>query len=46
MFHFEVVNANQTEDLSLNKTEDPSLNKTIYFALDNIDVFDRHCDGE
>jgi hypothetical protein len=38
MFHFEVVNANQTED--------PSLNKTIYFALDNIDVFDRHCDGE
>ncbi|CAF2949225.1 unnamed protein product [Rotaria sp. Silwood2] len=35
MFHFEVTNDNRTED--------PALNKTIYFALDNIDLYNRNC---
>ncbi|CAF4964905.1 unnamed protein product, partial [Rotaria sp. Silwood1] len=35
MFHFEVT----TE----NRTNDPALNKTIYFALDNIEIYNRNC---
>ncbi|CAF4951197.1 unnamed protein product, partial [Rotaria sp. Silwood1] len=34
-FHFEVTNDNRTND--------PALNKTIYFALDNIELFNRNC---
>ncbi|CAF5134984.1 unnamed protein product [Rotaria sp. Silwood1] len=35
MFHFEVTNENRTFD--------PALNKTIYFALDNIEIYNRNC---
>ncbi|CAF4657202.1 unnamed protein product, partial [Rotaria sp. Silwood2] len=35
MFHFEVTNDNRTND--------PTLNKTIYFALDNIELYNRNC---
>ncbi|CAF1060928.1 unnamed protein product [Rotaria sp. Silwood1] len=35
MFHFEVTNENRTFD--------PELNKTIYFALDNIEIYNRNC---
>ncbi|CAF5091341.1 unnamed protein product [Rotaria sp. Silwood1] len=37
MFHFEVTNDNRTND--------PALNKTIYFALDNIEIYNRNCRG-
>ncbi|CAF5010631.1 unnamed protein product, partial [Rotaria sp. Silwood1] len=35
MFHFEVTNDNRTND--------SALNKTIYFALDNIEIYNRNC---
>ncbi|CAF4052317.1 unnamed protein product [Rotaria sordida] len=35
MFHFEVTN--------VNRTDNPALNKTIYFALDNIELYNRNC---
>ncbi|CAF4222891.1 unnamed protein product, partial [Rotaria sordida] len=35
MFRFEVTN--------INRTIDPALNKTIYFALDNIELYNRNC---
>ncbi|CAF4465420.1 unnamed protein product [Rotaria sp. Silwood2] len=35
MFHFEVTNDNRTND--------PTLNKTIYFALDNIELYNGNC---
>ncbi|CAF1682495.1 unnamed protein product, partial [Rotaria magnacalcarata] len=35
IFRFEVT--------AVNRTEHPALNKTIYFALDNIDIYDRNC---
>ncbi|CAF5046088.1 unnamed protein product [Rotaria sp. Silwood1] len=37
MFHFEITNDNRTND--------PALNKTIYFALDNIEIYNRNCPG-
>ncbi|CAF3476154.1 unnamed protein product [Rotaria socialis] len=35
IFRFEVTEANRTKD--------PALNKTIYFALDNINMYNRNC---
>ncbi|CAF4292378.1 unnamed protein product, partial [Rotaria sordida] len=35
MFRFEVTN--------INRPNDPALNKTIYFALDNIELYNRNC---
>ncbi|CAF1140199.1 unnamed protein product [Rotaria sordida] len=35
MFRFEVTN--------VNRTDNPASNKTIYFALDNIELYNRNC---
>ncbi|CAF1548877.1 unnamed protein product [Rotaria sordida] len=35
MFRFEVTN--------INRTDNPASNKTIYFALDNIELFNQKC---
>ncbi|CAF3903258.1 unnamed protein product [Rotaria sordida] len=35
IFHFEVTN--------INRTDNPASNKTIYFALDNIELYNRDC---
>ncbi|CAF4527941.1 unnamed protein product, partial [Rotaria socialis] len=35
IFRFEVT--------ATNRTEDPTLNKTIFFALDNVNIYNRNC---
>ena len=31
--------------MNSNRTDDPGFNKTTYFALDNIDLYNRNCEG-